>query len=1207
MMLTGTRGRAYIRAAILLLAALALPAHAAVLRVKAGAPGPGHDGAAWNTAFASVAGALSASSDGDEIWVATGVYTEALTLKPGVSLYGGFGGDETSRAARDPRRNETILDGAGSHRVVYSPPGVDSDTVLDGFTIRNGSAATNPENGFGGGLLCFQSRPLIRNNRFVGNTATNGSAIAVKNATDITLENNIVEGNTGGNPGIYLLNTSANITGGSVVNNRSTATVPTAAGGIYCENGALTLERCVVRGNMGSRSPYGAGAGGVAVVGSNVTGAIRACLITSNSGPTGGILAANTRIESTLVAGNTGTSGAGGISAASCALVNNTIAANSDNGIGSVTFSGKGNVLSNSIIAFNATGIATLPGADGFSLTGSNNCFYANAAVANEGDPANPGGLQADPRFVNVSAGNFHIQPDSPCRDAGQASAAPDGVDMDGQPRVQGGRVDIGADESDGTARNAAAPVQRVAPDGDDKADGRTWQTAKKTLQAAVDALPDGGEVWAAAGRYAPSGDGNAVATLPPFVSLYGGFAGTETERSARDWRTNPSVIDGGGNHMGVFVQGGYRANVVDGFTVTNTDSPAGYAGSGIMCDVMAGPVISHNKLAGNRMGRLYPQVPASRATAALAVGGPALITDNIISDNISDTPGINCYGGCPLIRNNTVTGNSGGMGAAVFLPGQLPGGPLFINNIFAHNTSGFFAVQRLGQLPVFRNNCIFDNGEGFVNLPDPAGSDGNIAADPLFADFEMGDNHLTAGSPCVDAGADYDGAAEEQDMDGESRLIGTRVDIGADEYSDLVPVAPRHIVRVKPDGSDDGDGGTWKSAVKTIQHGINLAAKTGGEVWVAAGSYTDNLRLAPRVYLFGDFVGTETRRAERPPLLRATIITPAARGSLITIEDTGLYAGVDGFLIRQGATDTVGGGISCHFASPAISNNVISVSRANRGAGIALSRSFARIHDNVLEGNEADWDGGAIYATDGSDAVIERNWLTENTARMGAGIATNGASPLMRNNLFTMNKALLGAAFYGEPGSDYPRIINNTFVANSDDQPTSGSAVEAKGMGLLANNIIAFSQSGARWPGEMRNNDIYGNTAFNVAGHIGPNPIGRDGNISADPLFVNRSAFNYRLEGGSPAIDAGDDTLATAGERDFDGGPRIRGLHVDMGAFESGAAAPGLPDAVQALRVAGGLSILTRGQKIRLNVVKDGGSASTVDILDALALLRQR
>jgi hypothetical protein len=1201
-----SRRLALLAGALTVLLAQPVAAQAAVLRVNSAAPGPTHDGTTWVTAFTTVQGAISSAVPGDEIWVAAGVYDGSVTLRSGVSLYGGFAGVESSRSARNPAAHESVLDGGGVSRVVYSPPGVTEDTTLDGFTIRNGTANTNPENGFGGGILCYQSCPNILHNRIVGNTADNGGAIAVKYAPPILIQSNDIENNTGGSPGVYLLSTNASLNGNTIVRNTATKYLQATAGAIYAQDGTVVISGNTIRANAASFDDRGFGAGGVMVVGAEAHGLISGNTITANVGPVGGVIAAGTRIEGNVVAGNTGAASAGGLNVRGCSLANNTVVANSSPDAGAVLVAGTGNFADNNIVAFNASGVAGDP-VQTPSVQFKANCIFGNGAFNVRGlpDPSGTGGnVSADPTLVNVAAGDFHIQPGSPCRDAGDNAAAPEGTDIDGQPRIQGDRLDIGADESDGTAWNANPPVMHVLPGGSDDADGRTWQTAKQNPQAAIDALVEsGGEVWVGAGTYGPHADGYAVITAPPFVSIYGGFAGDETARAQRDWYVNRSVVDGGGTYLGFHVLGGYRANTVDGFTVTNTDNRGGWAGAAIMCAPLSGPTVSHNILAGNRMGRTRPVYP--QGIAALAVGGPALITDNVITDNISDASGIASYGGRPVFRNNTVVGNSGGIGAALFVTAQIPGTPTFINNIFAFNTSGVNVAGSLA-LPVFRNNCFYQNGGGFINLPDPTGADGNVSIDPRLADFGMGDNHLTAGSPCIDAGEDVTGATEARDIDGESHSIGSHVDIGADEYSGRIPVSPRRIVRVNPLGSDAADGATWGAAVKTIQRGVDLASESGGEVWVAGGTYPERVTGRPHVFLYGGFDESATSRDERDPVARPTVITASGGGTAVSFVDTGVYAALDGFDVTGGVASGKGGGVYCRFASPEIAGSRLTGNRANSGGAVGLSQSFAWIHGNLVSNNTAAT-GGAISAHDNSFPLIERNRIVDNTASAGGGVYMDGASSMVRDNLITRNVALVGSALKANGVRDYPIVTNNTFVGNKTTagQPARAS-VYTFGQGSLVNNIVAYNDAGIEWRGDIRNNNAYANTAYNFAAYAGPNPVGRNGNISADPLFVNRSSEDYHLGLGSPARDTGQDGVVVSGERDIDGGPRIQGYHVDIGAYEAAFTPPPFPNATDALRIAAGLDALQTADTDRLNVVTDGASADVVDLADALELLHR-
>ena len=76
--------------------------------------GDGSDGLSWTTAYTDLQAALGEAVSGDQIWVATGVYTpgtarsDTFTLTAGVQLYGGFdpamGGDQFSELSHHLER-----------------------------------------------------------------------------------------------------------------------------------------------------------------------------------------------------------------------------------------------------------------------------------------------------------------------------------------------------------------------------------------------------------------------------------------------------------------------------------------------------------------------------------------------------------------------------------------------------------------------------------------------------------------------------------------------------------------------------------------------------------------------------------------------------------------------------------------------------------------------------------------------------------------------------------------------------------------------------------------------------------------------------------------------------------------------------------------------------------------------------------------------
>jgi hypothetical protein len=58
------------------------------------------------------------------------------------------------------------------------------------------------------------------------------------------------------------------------------------------------------------------------------------------------------------------------------------------------------------------------------------------------------GNIDVDPFFIDAPNGDYHLAPTSACQDAGNPSATGSGTDIDGDPRLSGPAVDIGADEA---------------------------------------------------------------------------------------------------------------------------------------------------------------------------------------------------------------------------------------------------------------------------------------------------------------------------------------------------------------------------------------------------------------------------------------------------------------------------------------------------------------------------------------------------------------------------------------------------------------------------------------------------------------------------------------------------------------------------------------------------------------------------------------
>ena len=150
------------------------------------------------------------------------------------------------------------------------------------------------------------------------------------------------------------------------------------------------------------------------------------------------------------------------------------------------------------------------------------------------------------------------------------------------------------------TAGPAAAEVIYVDAAADGANDGTRWEDAFTDLQDGLASAVSGDEIWVAAATYKPTlpdGDRFASFVLANGVSLYGGFAGGESELDERDWEVNETILSGDLNgddgddfesneensyHV-VAANGTTETVVLDGFVITagNADNASDHDAEG--------------------------------------------------------------------------------------------------------------------------------------------------------------------------------------------------------------------------------------------------------------------------------------------------------------------------------------------------------------------------------------------------------------------------------------------------------------------------------------------------------------------------------------------------------------------------------------------------------------------------------------------------
>lgn len=197
---------------------------------------------------------------------------------------------------------------------------------------------------------------------------------------------------------------------------------------VWMTNGANLVGFTLTDGATRASGPIAdLSGGGLSAV--STLASVSNCIIAGNSAAGHGGGAQAGTLNNCLVAGNSAAGSGGGVRSAvlnNCTVTDNTA---SEGGGGSFA------TLNNCIVYFNT------------AIVSNNYAASTNSYTCTSPLPPGAGNFDADPLFVNAGAGNFHLQAGSPCRDAGSNALAPGGTDLDGNPRIAGGIVDLGVYE----------------------------------------------------------------------------------------------------------------------------------------------------------------------------------------------------------------------------------------------------------------------------------------------------------------------------------------------------------------------------------------------------------------------------------------------------------------------------------------------------------------------------------------------------------------------------------------------------------------------------------------------------------------------------------------------------------------------------------------------------------------------------------------
>jgi predicted outer membrane repeat protein len=370
----------------------------------------------------TIQAAIDAAYEGDEVVLSIGTYTG----------YGNRDIDPNGKAVtiRSTNPNDpnivaaTIINCNGSsaerHRAFYFHNGEDANTILNGLTITNGYT------GVGGGIYCGYSSPAITNCTFSGNSVRYSGGAMYNHYSEPIITNCTFTGNSTERGGaMYNYNSNPAITNCVFTYNSALS-----SGAIFNESSSPVITNCSFTGNLAFEGGAMSNAGSHPV--------ITNCTFSDNSAEWGGgamyIYYGSTTVSNCTFTGNSAQYGGAMYSLYGSTIVSNCTFTGNSAQYGGAIYGGSSNsVIKNCILWGNTPD----------QIASGSPVIYSNVQGGWDG----VGNIDEDPHFVFDA--DLHLAPDSPCIEAGDPNyiPGPNETDLDGNPRITGAHIDMGAYE----------------------------------------------------------------------------------------------------------------------------------------------------------------------------------------------------------------------------------------------------------------------------------------------------------------------------------------------------------------------------------------------------------------------------------------------------------------------------------------------------------------------------------------------------------------------------------------------------------------------------------------------------------------------------------------------------------------------------------------------------------------------------------------
>lgn len=1063
--------------------------------VKPVATGTG-DGSSWENASGNLQNMIDELAKNNpqnlpgEVWVAAGTYvpqvqvisgttySASFLMRDGISVYGGFAGDESSKQEREVGKmpwnfvNKTILEGSyyehsktswnesnhkwtltsdSRHVVFFSPlpsegkSGFDKSTILNGVTIRGGYAQG------GEGVADFMTDRGA--GVYMGINATLEKCIVTENSS------------TGNGGAVYMY-------GGRVMNSLIYNNNADGDGGaVYVDNAGIVLASMLTNNSANNGSgAYLAHTGNwtdgkphpeylilsTSVV-SNNTSRLNGAVYCAK----GGVLMQNTITNNDCPTATDNTSAnasqSGGLYVDSYGLVINSVLWNNTIQKRNIPMYAKNPTPSN--VRFLYTALSGINNAvwnnvlqqEVISLAESNNIAEEGVLSPDfvaEGLPESTGvtGLLEDVNYFwqPVTGANLRARGMTLGTFPDDVLVAPE-IDIAGTRFAQKPAVGAYSVEATNINPEDTGDALKVYVDVECAVathDGSSWANGYRSLNEAIAYLSGldketvgnkrlevhvmEGDIWP---RYAFTNLDPQTATIdiPAAASgatlyIYGGYHRSDDKISVeRNPLTYRSVING--NHEGKNIEDGLyhcitvakgAAVCLDGFHIIN-----GYAAGEASRQYGAGLLV-HDGANVTVNNSIFENNTAQEGSAIDARNASLTMNNCVVNNNtnITETAAVVNGDGANLKMNFVTIVNNNGK--------AYSDNASLISSFSTANTSA-------------NTHTIEISTAQFSNPTKTSGA--SLGFDTYLGGYSS--FQPTNQNPIVNVGKTIGGITTDITLSARSR--GGAPDLGA--YEAQLPVDGTVIYVRSENGDDKNDGLSWSSAKKTITAALNTASTATEAIWVAAGTYNERVTMKDGVNVLGGFAKTGNPDNKLDGVNRdisnansnfMTVIDGQGGGRVLTQPaNFNKLTTWEGFVIQNGATkgdnaDSNGAGVKL-MSNGKLKNSLVqnnthtntysswgSDTKSIGGGGISMS-SGSIVDGCIIKANKTNKEDNDRY-TCGAGIHMNGGTLINSIVVDNVATSTNGAE------WYNWGSNILGAAvFINSAGTFY----NCTFAYN--------------------------------------------------------------------------------------------------------------------------------------------------------------------------------